>query len=262
MDQVTEQQTETKHNTISTAKEKADAESEITFSITPERTTVKELPGDLIRERIIYEDNEGKSTRSQTTTVDDSMERQGRAVSGNEDNKAQEPEERSERVEKGEHDKPAKGSEKTEGDRQPIVDPESLHNTNTDPINEEKSEGTNTTGLSDEIKAHLHPMHEEWKHGMEIDHENRLAKEIRKVYCELSSVRRIQTMTMAQSNGIPAAAMLRLPTCSSLQGMGQALTLQECAKKEATVTAIETSCGFQPFTIYNSGNSTNHSATG
>ena len=114
----------------------------------------------------------------------------------------------------------------------------------------------NIANLEDEVKRILHPLHEDWKEGIEIAHETKLADEIRQVYCELSNIRRLQTITLALSNGILAAAALNMPHCSRLHGMGQALLLQECEKKEANVTAIETSCGFQPFTTYNSINYT------
>ncbi len=117
-------------------------------------------------------------------------------------------------------------------------------------------EDSGIADLTDDEKRLLIPLHEEFKQGLEIEHENKLAKEIRAVYCELSSLKRIQTMTMAQSNGILAATILGLPECSRLQGMGQSLMLQECTKKETTVTAVETTCGFQPLITYNSINYT------
>ena len=124
--------------------------------------------------------------------------------------------------------------------------------TTTEPVNHQQATARNVTAhkptqrstanianLEDEVKRILHPLHEEWKEGIEIAHETKLADEIRQVYCELSNIRRLQTITLALSNGILAAAALDMPHCSRLHGMGQALLLQECEKKEANVTAIE-----------------------
>ena len=70
------------------ADETTESRSEVTFSnVEMETKTVKELPEDLIREMVIYEDNEGKSTRSRAPGVDDSIDRQGRAVEGNQNTK-------------------------------------------------------------------------------------------------------------------------------------------------------------------------------
>ena len=117
------------------------------------------------------------------------MDRQGRVVQGNQNTKTEGSNKESEQNQSKPNEQ-VKPSETTTEEISQIGDPETLK---TGPVNEGK---TNTTGLSDEIKAYLHPLHEEWKHGMEIDHKNKLAKKIRKVYCELSSLRRIQ-MTFA-----------------------------------------------------------------
>ena len=110
--------------------------------------------------------------------------------------------------------------------------------------------------LEDEVKRQLEPMHKQYIEGLEIEHENTLATEVRQIYCQLSVIRRNQAITLAQTNGILAATTLKLPQCSRLQGFGQSLLLQECKVRRANITAIETSCGFQPFYAYQNKNYT------
>ncbi len=110
--------------------------------------------------------------------------------------------------------------------------------------------------LSNEVLRILTPLHEEFKICLEIDHENALAKGERKIYCELSVLKRMQAVTLAQNNGILAAAAVGLPTCSRLHGIGQSLLLQECSVKKVNVSAVETKCGYEPITMYNSENYT------
>ena len=69
-------------------------------------------------------------------------------------------------------------------------------------------------------------------------------------------MRRLQAVTLSQTNGILATSLLELPYCSRLQGLGQSLLLQECDKKQVVVTAKETKCGYQPITTYNNKNFT------
>jgi hypothetical protein len=114
----------------------------------------------------------------------------------------------------------------------------------------------NKEEISEIIKPIIQSFHEQYKQNIEIQHENELAREIRQIYCQVSVLRRLQAMTLSQTNGILAAAALELPTCSRLQGLGQSLLLQECEKKQVTVGAIETKCGFQPYTVYKNNNYT------
>ena len=101
--------------------------------------------------------------------------------------------------------------------------------------------------VKEEFNYTLLPLHEQFKERMETDHENKLAQEIRQVYCEVSNLKRNQVINLAQTNDLLAAATLNLPECSRLQGLGQTLLLQQCQKKRVNVTAVETKCGFQPF---------------
>jgi len=144
-----------------------------------------------------------------------------------------------------------KPNETTVAPKHPTVPPST-------PIITPKSNSTqiDIKSLPDEIKKILEPFHEQFKIGLEIEHENKLAKEIRQVFCQLSILRRLQAITLAQTNGILAATALQLPTCSRLQGLGQSLLLQECVKQKVTVSAKETKCGFQPFTVYKNNNYT------
>jgi hypothetical protein len=110
--------------------------------------------------------------------------------------------------------------------------------------------------LSEVMAPIMQSFHEQYKQNLEIQHENELAKEIRQIYCQVSVLRRLQAVTLSQTNGLLAASVLELPTCSRLQGLGQSLLLQECERVQVFVTATETRCGYQPLTIYNNKNYT------
>ncbi|KZR95583.1 Uncharacterized protein APZ42_010616, partial [Daphnia magna] len=101
-----------------------------------------------------------------------------------------------------------------------------------------------TAELSDLIKYELGKMHEQYKISIETEHDNKLAKEIRDVYCQLSKIKQTQAIILAQTNGLLAAAA---PMCTRIYGFGQAMTLQQCDPKRISLSAKETKCGFQPF---------------
>ncbi|KAK4031101.1 hypothetical protein OUZ56_024627 [Daphnia magna] len=117
------------------------------------------------------------------------------------------------------------------------------------PINEDSNYGlpTSINELNRHLKFEIGKMHEQYKISMETEHENKLAKEIRDVYCQLSKIKRTQAIILAQTNGILPAAALGLPICSRLYDFGQAMTLQQCKSKRILLTANETKCEFQPF---------------
>jgi hypothetical protein len=110
--------------------------------------------------------------------------------------------------------------------------------------------------LSEIMAPIMQTLHEQYKQNLEIQHENELAKEIRQIYCQVSVLRRIQAVTLSQTNGLLAATVLNLPICSRLLGLGQSLLLQECEKVHVFVTAKETKCGYQPLAVYNNKNYT------
>ena len=91
---------------------------------------------------------------------------------------------------------------------------------------------------------------------MEFDHENRLAKEIRDVYCQVLRNEYNLAVLMSQTNGLLAAEALQLKPCSRLEGFGKTLILSECKRINVNITGIETKCGFQPFFRHNSDNFT------
>ncbi|KAK4003832.1 hypothetical protein OUZ56_005584 [Daphnia magna] len=126
------------------------------------------------------------------------------------------------------------------------------------PINEDPNYGLpkSINELNRHLKFEISKMHEQFKISMETEHENKLAKEIRDVYCQLSKIQRTQAIILAQTNGILAAATLGLPVCSRLYGFGQAMTLQQCEPKRILLTANETKCGFQPFFNYGTSDCT------
>ncbi|KAK4045620.1 hypothetical protein OUZ56_033307 [Daphnia magna] len=124
------------------------------------------------------------------------------------------------------------------------------------PIKNETESGLpqNIEEFGDKIKFEISKMHEQYKISIETEHENKLAKEIRDVYCQLSTIKKTQAVILAQSNGILAASALGLPICTRLQGFGQAMTLQQCETKRIFISAKESKCGFQPFFTYEDKN--------
>ncbi|KAK4009701.1 hypothetical protein OUZ56_018847 [Daphnia magna] len=126
------------------------------------------------------------------------------------------------------------------------------------PIKNETESGLpqNIEEFGDKIKFDISKMHEQYKISIETEHENKLAKEIRDVYCQLSTIKKTQAVMLAQSNGILAASALGLPICTRLQGFGQAMTLQQCETKRIFISAKESKCGFQPFFTYEDKNCT------
>ena len=55
-------------------------------------------------------------------------------------------------------------------------------------------------------------MHDQFKVRIETDNANRLAKEIRDVYCQLSTMKKNQALILSQTNGLLAASAIGLPT--------------------------------------------------
>ena len=100
--------------------------------------------------------------------------------------------------------------------------------------------------FSEELKYHVGKMHDQFKIRIETHNANKLAKEIREVYCQLSTMKKNQAVILSQTNGLLAASAIGLPTCSRIQGLGQTMLLQQCAVKTVVLTAIETHCGFNP----------------
>ena len=123
-------------------------------------------------------------------------------------------------------------------------------------IDEETSSPITRINITDFIKQYVHPLHEQFKEGLQVEHENKLAEESRKIYCELLKVKRNQAILLAQTNGILAAAALGLTVCARLKGLGQTILVQQCAAKKINITAVETECGFQPYFSLNEMNYT------
>ena len=110
--------------------------------------------------------------------------------------------------------------------------------------------------MSEFSKRYLHPIHEQYKVGLQVDHENKLARESRQLYCEITTLKKNQAVLLSQTNGILAAVALDLPICSRLKGLGETVMLQQCVKKSVNISAIETECGFQPYFSYKNMNYT------
>jgi hypothetical protein len=150
---------------------------------------------------------------------------------------------------------------KTETSDKPTDNIETADRNNTDNQADDSTE--KLTDLPKDIKEfnqivqyQIGKMHEQYKQRIETEHENRLAREIREMYCQLSNMKEIQAIILSQTNGILATAALGLPVCSRIQGFGQTMVLQQCAVKTISLTAVETQCGFQPYFTYAEGNFT------
>ena len=76
---------------------------------------------------------------------------------------------------------------------------------------------------------------------------NKLAKECRDVYRQLSITKKNQAVILSQTNGILYASAIGLPVCSRIQGLGQTMLLEQCTVKTVAIIAIKTQCGFQTF---------------
>ena len=60
-------------------------------------------------------------------------------------------------------------------------------------------------------------MQEQFKVNFETNHANELAKEIRDVYCQLSTTKKNQAIILSQTNGLLAASAIDLPVYSRIQ---------------------------------------------
>lgn len=104
--------------------------------------------------------------------------------------------------------------------------------------------------FKDSVLQILQPLHNEHKIQIQLDQDNKLAREIQQIYCELKKVERYQAVTLAQMSGLLAAAAFGLGQCQRLTGSGQTLQLQQCRAVRVDVTAEETSCGWQPKLVW------------
>jgi hypothetical protein len=62
--------------------------------------------------------------------------------------------------------------------------------------------------FGEEFKYHVGKMHDQFKIRIETDNLNRLAKEIRDVYCQLSKMKKNQAVILSQTNGLLAASAI------------------------------------------------------
>ena len=113
--------------------------------------------------------------------------------------------------------------------------------------NDSEIEAPLSSMTTEQVWTKIKVLHEQFKENVQIEPENKLATEIRQIYCQLTKMRRYQITTLSQINGVLAAAALDMQPCSKIQGYGETLMLQECKLQETEVTAVETICGFQPF---------------
>jgi uncharacterized FlaG/YvyC family protein len=56
--------------------------------------------------------------------------------------------------------------------------------------------------FGEELKYQIGKMHDQFKIKIETDHANKLAKEIRDVYCQLSTTKKNQAIILSQTNGL------------------------------------------------------------
>ena len=102
------------------------------------------------------------------------------------------------------------------------------------------------------VIAHLNALHGQFKEGLEVDTDNKLADEVRQLYCKLSNLQQTQILALSLQDGLLAAAALKLKTCERLVGNGHSLILQQCKISRTEILSKETKCGQQPF--YNNTN--------
>ena len=111
--------------------------------------------------------------------------------------------------------------------------------------------------VSETVAQTTKTLHEQFAKGLQTDHENRLAEEIRQMYCQVNKLRRAEVTMLAQSSGLLAAQVLKLGDCAKVQGYGQVLLYQQCQKIDIEVLAQESErCGFQPLFRYKDRNYT------
>lgn len=111
--------------------------------------------------------------------------------------------------------------------------------------------------MNEHVKDIAQGLHSQFIEGMQIEHENKLAAEVREVYCKVNRLRRGEAAMAAQFNGLLAARILELKECAKVQGFGQVLALQQCRPLRVEIQAIETDkCGFQPIFLINGQNYT------
>lgn len=81
-----------------------------------------------------------------------------------------------------------------------------------------------------------------------LGQENTLAKEVRQLYCSMTTNSKINLVTMAQINGLLAASILMPETpCAKMTGMGEVILLQQCRVETVTLTYKKTRCGYEPW---------------
>lgn len=73
-----------------------------------------------------------------------------------------------------------------------------------------------------------------------------LSEEIRRVGCQIASLRKGQVVTQANTNGFLSARLLGLWKCTRVKGEGMSIVLQSCSTTTVTVTDIQTRYGFHP----------------
>ena len=60
-------------------------------------------------------------------------------------------------------------------------------------------------------------MHDQFKIRIETDNANRLEKEIRDVYCQLSTMKKNQAVSLSQTNRLLAASAIGLPDAAEFK---------------------------------------------
>ncbi len=105
--------------------------------------------------------------------------------------------------------------------------------------------------LENFIKGYLDPIHEQWKQGIQTDHMNEIAQEVRSVYCQIAETKRNQLMIISQTSPILAAASIGMKVCERIEGHGMSLLLQECKPVTVEIGMFEShKCGPQPIFSY------------
>ena len=95
--------------------------------------------------------------------------------------------------------------------------------------------------FEEKLGAHLQNREDE-----AIERENILASEINELDCKMKENLRNNIVTSAQTSGITAGRILKLPMCQMVQASLASIVILQCEKLIINITAEKTHCGYQP----------------
>ena len=98
-----------------------------------------------------------------------------------------------------------------------------------------------------EAKEPLLLQHHQFIEDQSVNNENVIENELKRIYCNNLKTAQYTTALLAESSGILAAQANNLDMCNRLKPMGDSFIIQKCNVINITVSAKETSCGYEPF---------------